>query len=1136
MQSGHAFGPYAERLPRCRLLWYMQRHRYLPGVSHAHVGSGQGSQSVYLMGLGVGSLIEHRSSAGIARVAAVDEARLKIEYFESAAEPAVDAGWLPTSECRHVPLQAQTRVFCHDLDTGEWRAGRIVAGQPPTYYVRFPNSELDVAVPEADLRVRWDRPVRNPVEVLIAAANESPYFRDARLPLLQNLVAQRAACSGMTALLSSAIEIHPHQVHAAMTVLSDPVQRYLLADEVGLGKTIEAGLIVRQTFLDRSISRVAVVAPDILRGQWQSELKQKFFVDDFPDATLRISSHETPDRWRQYHGFDLLVVDEAHRLVQTEDPADSPYRELAALAQSVPRILLLSATPATARPITHLGLLHLLDSDLYRWEDRKAFTKRFDARKELAHAVYALDAEFEYLLGPTIEQIEALLPGDPLLRDLGMRVLDFLTKDGDLVDEHERAALTRVVEGLRAHIGETYRLHRRMIRHRRSLVLTEDDNAVPFEVRGRTQPRELALPSAEHESAQEALLEWQTGVADWLYDHDDPGGGPAYARVLSVLVSRAGGPVDDLVSALRWRVHGDDFAAQRAGLSATERLRLRLPVVLAPENAVLAMLEEARSSSGAAQLAEALAPLLRGVGRAVVCCGPGALAPGLRRELHRRLPPMITVGEHTEAAGARACGEAVATWKVGGGVLVVDETAEDGLNLQLADIVVHCRLPASPNQFEQRLGRVDRYVSPLPGAPASPVAQYVLGHTEGVYTLSGAWRSLLVDGYGVFDGSLSALQEAVEFSLDEVWSAGLERGPSGLTGCAPQTRDRLNQERRDVDAADLLESVHGTMSDTADPATATTELETDWQQVENAVIGYAGSGPGGLRLRAIESNGPRVLRFDLPSANPLLPPRMFARSGRVLSPELREGAFNRNVALRQPGTRVFRSGHPFVDLLGTIIAIDDRGQASAFWRRDLHHGGDPEVYFGIDFLVEASFRAAAELVDRSAAGAQHALRRQADHLFSPFVRRVWVPALAGSALDDPRKTNWLNRRYDPRRGDVNLNADRIPALFDLFGGRLRFVDAANHAAKVARRDLDRVTDLAARSADAAQRARRQLGILQAQARARHAAGGLVGDADGYVLDVALTEAFVADLADPTATIVGATCLVRGGPEQVHHGD
>ena len=103
-------------------------------------------------------------------------------------------------------------------------------------------------------------------------------------------------------------------------------------------------------------------------------------------------------------------MDEAHLLVQVDGPAQSPYRELAALAHSAERVLLLSATPLTSRVTTHLGLLHLLDPDLYKWTEREAFEQKFRLRKQLANAVFALDAEFAPLLPSTIERDQGTNP------------------------------------------------------------------------------------------------------------------------------------------------------------------------------------------------------------------------------------------------------------------------------------------------------------------------------------------------------------------------------------------------------------------------------------------------------------------------------------------------------------------------------------------------------------------------------------------------------------------------------------------------------------------------------------------------------------------------------------------------------
>ncbi|UXX97682.1 SNF2-related protein [Streptomyces sp. AD2-2] len=188
--------------------------------------------------------------------------------------------------------------------------------------------------------------------------------------MLHNLIAQRAASASTPAFLAAAAEIYPHQVRAALTVLSDPVQRYLLADEVGLGKTIQAGYVVLQTLIDNPQARVVILTPDSLRRQWVSELRTKFFTDDFP-RRVKIASHDSPEKWEQHRGSDLVVVDEAHLLVQDRDDTDPIYRALCDLVHPASKVLLLSATPVTSSHTTHLGLLHLLEPNVYKWSERR---------------------------------------------------------------------------------------------------------------------------------------------------------------------------------------------------------------------------------------------------------------------------------------------------------------------------------------------------------------------------------------------------------------------------------------------------------------------------------------------------------------------------------------------------------------------------------------------------------------------------------------------------------------------------------------------------------------------------------------------------------------------------------------------
>ena len=93
------------------------------------------------------------------------------------------------------------------------------------------------------------------------------------------------------------------------------------------------------------------------------------------------------------------------------------------------------------------------------------------------------------------------------------------------------------------------------------------------------------------------------------------------------------------------------------------------------------------------------------------------------------------------------------------------------------------------------------------------------------------------------------------------------------------------------------------------------------------------------------------------------------------------------------------------------------------------------MYFGLDYTVEAALQEAIVAAGNSLT-AGIALRRQADRILPPFLRRVWLPAMKEAAVDDSATLSWLNRPYDPARGDLNLNPDRIERLVGLFADRI----------------------------------------------------------------------------------------------------
>ena len=305
------------------------------GQKEAHHGGGV---------LFKGMLVELPGRRGIGRLVSVAGGRCTVSAFYSVLRSELSE--FPLKDLVHAYLSPQTRVFVEQ--DGRFRVGRVTNylirnNGLVEYEVRFPNGrQADFS--ETRLFVRaWNAP-EDPAEVLAAGGAESQYLHDRRNAANGALLSLRSAAQGLTSIPSAGVDFVPHQVAAVRRVLTDPIQRYLLADEVGLGKTIEAGLIVRQHLIDDPDTSVLIVVPSHLREQWRAELSGKLRLNQFGEA-FECVSHADLERVTRVP--DILVVDEAHHLVGTAaGPLARSAGRLRELAVRTTVLLLLSATPA----------------------------------------------------------------------------------------------------------------------------------------------------------------------------------------------------------------------------------------------------------------------------------------------------------------------------------------------------------------------------------------------------------------------------------------------------------------------------------------------------------------------------------------------------------------------------------------------------------------------------------------------------------------------------------------------------------------------------------------------------------------------------------------------------------------------
>lgn len=1082
--------------------------------------------------LEVGYFVLFAGSPGVGRVAEVAEAGVLVEFFESPANPSVGLVWKSPGEVKHCRLGLQSRVFFRDQED-RWRAGRIVGGAPPTYAVRIPNAEYDVQIHESRLRIRWERPPDDPLQVLLAGGQESPLFRDSRIPVRDLLLQERAASASATGILSSGVQIHQHQVNGAVRVLRDPVQRYMLADEVGMGKSIQAGYIIRQVLIDSPDARVLVLAPEALVGQWRGDLIEKFFLDDFAlhgvlgtaKQRFEVLPHEQIADIDTDRVIDLLVVDEAHEVAAVDSPEDALYPSLAKLCVAAKRLLLISATPSMQRDSTHMALLHLLDAETYRWEDFDEFKRLLAIRRKLAYAVYSLDADPDpdnpELLALQFDAIRQILPADDRYEDLTAEALA-CCEQARLGDGDSTLRLAHAVAAVRTHIAETYRLHHRVIRNRRHRVLDQslDDLGAltPFEVTGRLRPRLIALQHPEDRAATELLFSWLRGTSDAVIDQGLDA--TPYAAVLGVLVSRVGGSTRDISCALRYRIYQDETAG--AELTSTERSVLASAPRLEHEESCLGMLSSLADEDCMAELVDAILLRAMRVQRTVVFTGPGSLAGRLAARI-RDAAPTAQVHEHSRQTGVAASESALEAWRALGGMLVMDDSGEVGRNLQEANAVIHVRLPRSPNSLEQRLGRVDRY-----GTNPS-AAQFVVSSPD-AESIQRNWLSVLLDGYGVFDASISALQEAVDECESQLWADVVTTGVDAFLDRVPLIQEAMRLELRRVNELDELESIFEESRTGTDIALSISRFEL---HAAESALAYSNvlEGAEGFRFQGRKHLDGSVT-FERGTDTPLLSPRFLQR---LQVPEAgRTGYFDRWALRDHASRRIFRRGNPFVDGIEEILRLDDRGQASAMWRVVRSWDRDPTVYLGVDFLVQADLAPALTILgDRNEL--RPVLRRRADMALAPFLRRVWMRVDRDLAEGVGRVLRLLDQPYNKSHGDVNLNAKRMQTTYPLFGGQEAFERQIESSADLARHELKRVTDLESLCGKAKRDVDLETTVLLAQAEARSRAGHLVAEGHGLDLDRDLGVAIADGVINPEIIVLAVSCTVLANESWSAHG-
>lgn len=295
------------------------------------------------------------------------------------------------------------RVEFREGDTIKTHTGESVSvGSVETRDGMFVYSCGGREIPETDLSDTLS--FSKPEERLSAGQVDDSRTFDLRLECLRRR--HQIRHSPARGFLGARIDLIPHQLSIANDVASRVLPRVLLADEVGLGKTIEACLVIHRLFRSGRAGRILILVPEPLVHQWFVELLRRFTIrasifdeercraieagepgaNPFLDDQLilcplgLLSGDENRSRQAVAAGWDLVVVDESHHLAWSPEEASPEYAAVEALAAQSPGLILLTATPEQLGEDGHFARLRLLDparySDFARFTAERATYRR----------------------------------------------------------------------------------------------------------------------------------------------------------------------------------------------------------------------------------------------------------------------------------------------------------------------------------------------------------------------------------------------------------------------------------------------------------------------------------------------------------------------------------------------------------------------------------------------------------------------------------------------------------------------------------------------------------------------------------------------------------------------------------------
>src|SRR3989338_8048242 len=595
-----------------------------------------------------------------------------------------------------------------------------------------------------------------------------------------------------SSLVDAQIDLNPHQVEAALFAFRSPLSKgAILADEVGLGKTIEAGLVITQKWAERK-RKILLIVPSNLRKQWNAELQEKFLIPsiiletksfnqfikdenlnpfDQKDIIVICSYHfaRAKSPYIKQTPWDLVVIDEAHRLRNVYKTGNKIAREIKKALQDVPKILL-TATPLQNSLLELYGLVSIIDDHYFgEFESFKANYARVSREQTMHYSELGLVEPKREMFADLRNRLKPVC-----IRTLRKQVLEYikytkripLTQDyvpteqeTELYDGMSEYLQREVLYALPFSQRQLITLILRKLLASSSFAIASTLNGLVYKLNkmideAQKQPAVGEIPIPELEENYENL---ETQTDEWIDDEEEVGEGEGpkkkYSQEDIQFMKQERGDLEefrDLAKQIWKNSKGE------ALLTALEK-GFEMAVGLgAPRKAII--FTESRITQ------DYLLRLLSESGYKDKI----VLFNGSNNDQKSKDVYQVWVEKHQDTdkvTGSKTADMRAALvdyFRSDAEIMIATEAAAEGVNLQFCSLLINYDLPWNPQRIEQRIGRCHRYGQKYDVVVINFVNRKNAADQR-VYQLLDQKFSLFKGVFGASDEVLGSIESGVDF-------------------------------------------------------------------------------------------------------------------------------------------------------------------------------------------------------------------------------------------------------------------------------------------------------------------------------------------------------------------------------------